>query len=71
MSVLACPCAALLRKKLRVFSKAAQLQQAKVIVVLGAQWQWGDGGKAKVVDMLVTDFDVVCRCQRGSKQVIL
>lgn len=34
---------------------------AKVTVVLGAQW--GDEGKGKVVDMLATDVDVVCRCQ--------
>lgn len=33
----------------------------KVIVVLGAQW--GDEGKGKVVDLLATDADVVCRCQ--------
>lgn len=34
---------------------------SKVTVVLGAQW--GDEGKGKVVDMLATDVDVVCRCQ--------
>jgi adenylosuccinate synthase len=33
----------------------------KVTVVLGAQW--GDEGKGKVVDMLATDVDLVCRCQ--------
>lgn len=33
----------------------------KVTVVLGAQW--GDEGKGKVVDMLATQMDVVCRCQ--------
>lgn len=33
----------------------------KVTVVLGAQW--GDEGKGKLVDMLATDTDVVCRCQ--------
>jgi Adenylosuccinate synthetase len=32
-----------------------------VKVVLGAQW--GDEGKGKVVDMLATDVDIVCRCQ--------
>lgn len=37
---------------------------AKVTVVLGAQW--GDEGKGKVVDMLATDVDVVCRCQGGN-----
>ncbi|XP_029039384.1 adenylosuccinate synthetase [Osmia lignaria lignaria] len=36
----------------------------KITVVLGAQW--GDEGKGKVVDMLATDADVVCRCQGGS-----
>lgn len=25
--------------------------------------QWGDEGKGKVVDMLATEADVVCRCQ--------
>lgn len=34
---------------------------SKVTVVLGAQW--GDEGKGKVVDMIATDVDVVCRCQ--------
>lgn len=36
----------------------------KVTVVLGAQW--GDEGKGKVVDMLATKVDVVCRCQGGN-----
>lgn len=35
--------------------------RSRVTVVLGAQW--GDEGKGKVVDMLATDVDVVCRCQ--------
>lgn len=34
---------------------------SKVTVVLGAQW--GDEGKGKVVDMLATEVDIVCRCQ--------
>lgn len=34
---------------------------SKVTVVLGAQW--GDEGKGKVVDMLATHSDMVCRCQ--------
>lgn len=34
---------------------------SKVTVVLGAQW--GDEGKGKVVDMLATNSDIVCRCQ--------
>lgn len=33
----------------------------KVTVVLGAQW--GDEGKGKVVDLLATEADFVCRCQ--------
>jgi adenylosuccinate synthase len=43
------------RKKLR------RNDMPKVTVVLGAQW--GDEGKGKVVDMLATDADIVCRCQ--------
>ena len=34
---------------------------AKVTVVLGAQW--GDEGKGKLVDILATKADLVCRCQ--------
>lgn len=34
---------------------------SKVTVILGAQW--GDEGKGKVVDMLATSMDIVCRCQ--------
>lgn len=34
---------------------------SRIDVVLGAQW--GDEGKGKVVDMLATTADVVCRCQ--------
>lgn len=37
------------------------MYKSKVSVVLGAQW--GDEGKGKVVDMLATDADIVCRCQ--------
>lgn len=37
---------------------------AKVTVVLGAQW--GDEGKGKLVDILSTDADMVCRCQGGN-----
>ncbi|ODM90383.1 Adenylosuccinate synthetase [Orchesella cincta] len=36
----------------------------KVTVVLGAQW--GDEGKGKLVDLLATTADVVCRCQGGN-----
>lgn len=38
----------------------------KATVVLGAQW--GDEGKGKVVDMLATDADLVCRCQVRSSR---
>lgn len=38
--------------------------RSKVTVVLGAQW--GDEGKGKVVDMLATEADIVCRCQGGN-----
>ncbi|XP_014204064.1 adenylosuccinate synthetase [Copidosoma floridanum] len=54
----------LLRKKPRVSGAGLPGQQAKVTVVLGAQW--GDEGKGKVVDMLATEADLVCRCQGGS-----
>lgn len=39
--------------------------RSRVTVVLGAQW--GDEGKGKVVDMLATDVDIVCRCQVRNK----
>lgn len=35
--------------------------KTKVTVVLGAQW--GDEGKGKLVDILATKANVVCRCQ--------
>jgi adenylosuccinate synthase len=38
--------------------------RSRVTVVLGAQW--GDEGKGKVVDMLATEADIVCRCQGGN-----
>uniref|UniRef100_A0A1B0A7U8 Adenylosuccinate synthetase n=1 Tax=Glossina pallidipes TaxID=7398 RepID=A0A1B0A7U8_GLOPL len=37
------------------------LRKSKANVVLGAQW--GDEGKGKVVDMLASEADIVCRCQ--------
>ncbi|XP_037551196.1 adenylosuccinate synthetase isozyme 1 [Nematolebias whitei] len=37
---------------------------SRVTVVLGAQW--GDEGKGKVVDLLATEADIVCRCQGGN-----
>ncbi|KAG9344841.1 hypothetical protein JZ751_010530 [Albula glossodonta] len=36
----------------------------RVTVVLGAQW--GDEGKGKVVDLLATESDIICRCQGGN-----
>ncbi|KAM4632847.1 adenylosuccinate synthetase isozyme 1 B [Polymixia lowei] len=36
----------------------------RVTVVLGAQW--GDEGKGKVVDLLATEADIICRCQGGN-----
>jgi len=35
-----------------------------VTVVLGAQW--GDEGKGKIVDLIASDADIVCRCQGGN-----
>lgn len=40
---------------------------AKVTVVLGAQW--GDEGKGKLVDILSTSADLVCRCQVCEKRL--
>lgn len=52
----------LLRKKPKVAGVGFPNQhQTRVTVVLGAQW--GDEGKGKVVDMLATEADLVCRCQ--------
>lgn len=33
----------------------------KVNIILGGQW--GDEGKGKVVDLIASDMDYVCRCQ--------
>lgn len=38
-----------------------QTMSNTVTVVLGSQW--GDEGKGKIVDLLATEADVVCRCQ--------
>lgn len=35
--------------------------KTKLNIVLGAQW--GDEGKGKLVDILATNADLVCRCQ--------
>ncbi|XP_011681630.2 adenylosuccinate synthetase isozyme 1 A [Strongylocentrotus purpuratus] len=46
-------------------SKKMRLEPVnKVNVVLGAQW--GDEGKGKLVDLLATEADVVCRCAGGN-----
>ncbi|THD20580.1 Adenylosuccinate synthetase [Fasciola hepatica] len=39
-------------------------ENTKVTVVIGAQW--GDEGKGKLVDLLSSDSDVICRCQGGN-----
>lgn len=43
------------------YSRRKNPPGSRVNVVLGAQW--GDEGKGKVVDLLATTADVVCRCQ--------
>lgn len=45
-------------------SNAKTIGQNKVIVVLGAQW--GDEGKGKIVDLIASNADLVCRCQGGN-----
>lgn len=40
---------------------AAGRSTSNVTVVLGGQW--GDEGKGKLVDLLATKVDYVCRCQ--------
>ena len=42
-------------------TKKPRIEETKVTVVLGTQW--GDEGKGKIVDMLATTADIVCRCQ--------
>lgn len=37
---------------------------SKVTVVLGSQW--GDEGKGKIVDLIASEMDVICRCQGGN-----
>lgn len=54
-------CAAICGKSPRMNGNA---RSKKVSVVLGAQW--GDEGKGKLVDLLATSADVVCRCQGGN-----
>lgn len=44
--------------------EVSPLGGTKVTVVLGAQW--GDEGKGKLVDLLASDMDIVCRCQGGN-----
>lgn len=36
-------------------------QSNRVAVVLGAQW--GDEGKGKIVDLMCSHKDIICRCQ--------
>lgn len=47
--------------ELQCTCKKYKMDKHKVTVVLGAQW--GDEGKGKVVDMLASETDIVCRCQ--------
>ena len=39
----------------------AKQPKTKITVVLGSQW--GDEGKGKLVDILATTANLVCRCQ--------
>jgi len=45
-------------------AKKCKATKSHVSLVLGSQW--GDEGKGKVVDVLATESDLVCRCQGGS-----
>lgn len=45
----------------QLHQRRLHMYKSKVDVVLGAQW--GDEGKGKVVDMLASEVDIVCRCQ--------
>lgn len=52
-------------KRLKMGLEAGNAKpNAGVTVVLGAQW--GDEGKGKVVDLLASHCDVICRCQGGN-----
>ena len=40
------------------------MNTGKVDVLLGLQW--GDEGKGKIVDLIASEMDVICRCQGGN-----
>ncbi|KAL5008005.1 hypothetical protein ScPMuIL_013586 [Solemya velum] len=44
--------------------RSKMMSDRPVSVVLGTQW--GDEGKGKIVDMLSSSADIVCRCQGGN-----
>ncbi|XP_077525753.1 adenylosuccinate synthetase-like [Haemaphysalis longicornis] len=46
------------------FHRAPPEPKTRANVVLGAQW--GDEGKGKIVDLLASDAQIVCRCQGGN-----
>lgn len=50
-----------MKKRVKTIQPTVYLPRAFFRVISGAQW--GDEGKGKVVDMLATEADVVCRCQ--------
>lgn len=43
--------------------------KTKLNIVLGAQW--GDEGKGKLVDILATNADLVCRCQVRTRGILI
>jgi hypothetical protein len=46
----------------KVKAESRKMSSARLVnVVLGSQW--GDEGKGKVVDMIASKADIVCRCQ--------
>src|SRR6185369_1764394 len=48
----------------KLTSHAGKARKKKNIVIIGAQW--GDGGKAKMVDVLTEQVKIVARYQGGS-----
>ncbi|XP_037524852.1 adenylosuccinate synthetase [Rhipicephalus sanguineus] len=46
------------------FHRAPPEPKSRANVVLGAQW--GDEGKGKIVDLLASEAQIVCRCQGGN-----
>src|SRR5579859_3301258 len=52
------------KKTQRIQNRAHTSRKKKNIVIIGAQW--GDEGKAKMVDVLTEQVDIVARYQGGS-----